>query len=154
MKSLDPDGPWTRQASQALGTETSLDAYWVTLTAGIEYDTNVRLAPAGEFPDENDWRGVWAIQGGARLFQQDNWSGGIVGAYSGSAHFDLHEFDTNYPVIGAWFDRRFGDKNVPTLLHLDAIHAQRRRDDWRTERHCFKNLGFDAAAKTQWTDDN
>ena len=117
VKAVDSEGPWARQASQALGTETSLDPYWATITVGLEYDSNVRLAPAGAFPDKDDGRAVWAVQGGARLFEQEDWSGGIVGAYSGSAHFDLNVFDTHYPVIGGWVDRRFGDDDLLRLRY-------------------------------------
>lgn len=117
LQAVDPEGPWARQASQALGTEVGLDPYWARLTLGAEYDSNVRLAPAGDFPDQDDFRAVWVAEGGARLFEQEDWSAGLVGSYSGSANVDLHKFDTHYPVIGAWLDRRFGERDLLRLRY-------------------------------------
>ena len=72
MRATDPDGPWSRQASQALSTEVGHEPYWVQLTGGFEYDTNVRLSPAGAFPDKSDGRAIWMAEGGLRLFEQLN----------------------------------------------------------------------------------
>ncbi|MCZ6462841.1 MAG: DUF2860 family protein, partial [Proteobacteria bacterium] len=44
----------------------------------------------------------------AELFRTADWSGGLLGSYSGTAQFDLTEFDTHYPVVTAWLDREFG----------------------------------------------
>jgi len=117
VRAVDPDGPWARQASQAIGTQVGQDPYWARLTAGLEYDSNVRLTPSGDFPDEDDFRAVWAAEAGYRLFEQDEWSAGLVGSYSGSAHFDLSEFDTHYPIAGIWFDRRLGEYDLVRLRY-------------------------------------
>jgi tetratricopeptide (TPR) repeat protein len=122
VRAVDPDGPWARQATRALGTEFGQDPYWARLSAGLEYDSNVRLSPSGDFPDADDGRAVWAAESGVRLLEGDQWSGGLVGSYTGSAHFDLPKFDTHYPVLGVWFDRRIEEEDL-LRLRYDAGYA-------------------------------
>jgi len=117
LQAVDPDGPWARQASQALGVGFGGEPYWARLTLGAEYDSNVRLAPAGDFPDRDDFRAVWVAEAGAQLLEQADWSGGLVGSYSGSANIDLDKFDTHYPVVGLWLDRRLEDRDLLRLRY-------------------------------------
>jgi tetratricopeptide (TPR) repeat protein len=109
---IDPDGPWGREAARLLDSTRLFPAY-ARLSAGIEYDDNVRLRGAGiDIPPSDggnkDWRGVWSAEAGVQLFAVDQWSGGLFGSYTGSAHRDLDEFDVHYPTLGAWLDRRLG----------------------------------------------
>jgi tetratricopeptide (TPR) repeat protein len=122
VQALDPDGPWARQALQALVGDDNLSPYWARLTVGLEYDSNVRLAPKGDFPDRGDFAATWAIEGGARLFEHEDWSGGVVASYLGTAQFDLTEFNTQYPVAGVWVERLVGDRDL-LRLRYDAGFA-------------------------------
>ena len=122
VQALDPDGPWARQALQAIVGAVNASPYWARLTVGIEYDTNVRLAPKGDFPDESDFSATWALEGGARLFERGDWSAGVVASYIGTAQFDLTEFDTQYPLAGVWVERLFGERDL-LRLRYDAGFA-------------------------------
>lgn len=110
---LDPDGPWGREAKRLLESTRLFPAY-VRMSAGIEFDDNVRLRgadidiPPGEDGGTEDLRAVWSVEAGVQLFGAGRWTGGLLGAYSGSAHFDIEEFDSHYPTIGGWLDRRLG----------------------------------------------
>jgi len=53
---------------------------------------------------ESDGRGVWLLEGGAELFRTGRFSGGLAATYVGNAHFDLTEFDLQYPRGSAWVD--------------------------------------------------
>jgi hypothetical protein len=48
---------------------------------------------------------VWGANAGIELFRARGWSGGVAGSYYGNAHFDLTEFNTQYPVATVWLDR-------------------------------------------------
>ncbi len=112
---LDGDGPWGREAAKQLES-TELFPYYVRGGVGIEYDDNVILQggvtqfvePGSNFTDDGkkDWRGVWHVDSGVQLFNVGDWSGGLAGGYSGNAQFDLTEFDTHYPRIGAYLANR------------------------------------------------
>lgn len=87
---------------------------WTAVSAGVEYDSNVllrgdRVARPDEISDDADGRAVWTAQVGTELFRNEDWAVGVLGAYYGSAHFDLTDFDTHYPTITTWVDRRFGE---------------------------------------------
>jgi hypothetical protein len=110
---IDGDGDWGRQAETALASAGLEPRRWVSARAGIEYDSNVVLLGQGvpqprTISGQSDGRGVWFLEGGAELFRAGDWSGGILADYAGNAHFDLHEFDTQYPSGGVWVDRNLG----------------------------------------------
>ncbi len=122
---IDGDGPWGKEATKMLEGNAPFPFY-VNMSAGIEYDDNVVLrggatlfAPPGssiaEFGDTEDWRGVWRLNAGVQLFETEDWSGGLTGSYSGTAQYDLKEFDTHYPTIGAYLARRF-DANTTAQM--------------------------------------
>ncbi len=110
---LDGDGPWGKEAAKLLES-TELFPFFVKMSAGIEYDDNVvlrggvtQIVPQGSTSlvvteGEKDWRGVWRIDAGVELFRKGDWNGGLTGSYSGSAHSDLTEFNTQYPTVGAY----------------------------------------------------
>ena len=114
---IDGDGPWGKEAAKMLEASAPYPFY-VHMSVGIESDDNVQLrggvtqfGPAGTTlvatDGEKDWRGVWRVNAGVQLFEAQDWSGGITGGYSGTAHHDLDDFDTHYPTIGAYLAHRF-----------------------------------------------
>jgi tetratricopeptide (TPR) repeat protein len=117
-----PGSEWAKEAERAL--ERSEEPYrrrspWARVIAGIAYDDNVVLRGGGAFPgeisDQDDWGGVWDLQGGAELFRNADWAAGVLGGYYGRAYADLGEFDTHFPNVTAWGDRSLGEK---TYLRL------------------------------------
>lgn len=95
---------------------------WIVVSGGFEYDSNVVLrgdnvAVPDEISDEDDVRAVYTAQVGTELFRSRNWTVGLLGAFYGSSHFDLTEFDTQYPSITTWVDRRFGERTVARLQY-------------------------------------
>jgi hypothetical protein len=95
---------------------------WIVLSGGAEYDSNVLLRGDGvqvpdEISDEGDGRAVWTAQVGSELWRNRDWTFGALVAYYGSAHFDLTDFDTHYPSVTAWLDRRFGEATVARLQY-------------------------------------
>ena len=95
---------------------------WVSVSGGVEYDSNVLLRGNGvqvpdEISDEGDARAVWTAQVGTELFRNRDWTIGALAAYYGSAHFDLTDFDTHYPSITTWVDRRIGEAWVARLQY-------------------------------------
>jgi tetratricopeptide (TPR) repeat protein len=124
----DGNGPWGKEAAKMLES-TELFPYYVRMSAGIEYDDNVILQ-GGETQfvqqgsglqitedGEKDWRGVWRLETGMQLFNVDDWSGGVTGSYTGNAHYDLDEFNTNYPTIGAYLARRLGPNTAAQVRY-------------------------------------
>jgi len=112
VRAADPGGPWAQQAERALRGEQP-NRWWASVSAGVEYDDNVVLRSAGSPPtDEDDFRAVWFAEGGIRLLDRGDWSGGVLASYSGSAHFDLSDFDTHYPSAGIWLDYLVDDDTL------------------------------------------
>ena len=116
-------GPWGAEAERALA---ELDAggvasrFWVRAEAGIEYDSNVVLKGNDVgLPDDisgkEDWRGAWNVLAGAEAFRTRNWAGGAIAGYQGTAQFDLHEFDLQYPTGSIYLDGRVDDKSFVRL---------------------------------------
>jgi tetratricopeptide (TPR) repeat protein len=127
----DGDGVWGKQA-QAMLESIELFPSYVRVSGGIEYDDNVILRggqtvqPGAGFvirqDGEADWRGVWLLDAGVQLFNQDDWSAGVTGRYYGSAQFDLTEFDTQYPRIGAYVAHRL-EPNTTVQARYEFGHA-------------------------------
>lgn len=104
------DGPWGSKARELLAGESLADRSWLRARLGVEYDSNVALASEGitlpsTISGRSDGRVVWGANAGVELFRARGWSGGVAGSYYGNAHFDLTEFNTNYPVATVWLDR-------------------------------------------------
>jgi tetratricopeptide (TPR) repeat protein len=112
-----PGTPWAEEAERAL--EGSQMRYrrrdpWGRLLAGVEWDSNVVLRGAGvilptDISDEEDWRGVWFLDGGVELHRDADWAVGVRTGYYGNAHYDLGDFDTQYPTIAPWIDRALSE---------------------------------------------
>ncbi len=108
-----------QQAERPLGSTASEDPLerWIVLSAGMEYDDNVALRGSGvdraeEISDDHDWRGVWTLEFGGELLQDPDWTFGALGAYYGSGHVDLEEFNVNYPTVSLWVDRIIGNTST------------------------------------------
>ena len=122
VRDHDPDGTWSARAEEAMAASQPPGRSWATVTAGIEYDTNVVLLgdqplPGFGFTDDDDGRGVWTLEGGAELFRTADWSGGLLASYTGTAQFELDQFDTHYPVGTLWVDREFGGSTTARLRY-------------------------------------
>lgn len=128
---LDPDGPWGQEAATLLESLDPAPAFF-RLQAGFEVDDNVLLRASGTdvSPDgDKDWRGVWRAQAGVQLLQEGPWSAGLLGSYAGSAHFDLTDFDTHYPTVGAFVNHRLAPQTLARLRY-DFGYALVDRDDF------------------------
>lgn len=114
-----------QQAERPLGRaplEGERQGPWIVLSGGFEYDSNVllrgdRVSVPDEISDEGDVRGVWTAQVGTEVFRNRDWAVGILGAYYGSAHFEQTDFDTQYPSITTWVDRRLGEATLARLQY-------------------------------------
>ena len=71
---------------------------------------------------KGDWRVVWTAEAGAELFRNRDWSGGLIAATYGSAQIDNSEFNTQYPTITGWLDRRL-DEATTARLQYDFGYA-------------------------------
>jgi Flp pilus assembly protein TadD len=118
-----PGTPWATEARRALeGAQqrNRRNRPWMSLTAGMEYDSNVVLRGTGvllpdQISDEADARGAWRLRGGGDFFRNADWAMGARSDYYGSAQVDLREFDLQFPTFTLWVDRALGDK---TFLRL------------------------------------
>lgn len=126
------DGAWGRQARVLLG-ESDPHPFALRAMVGIEYDDNVILrggatqfsapdTPAVIRDDEKDGRGVWNIDGSVQLLQAGDVGVGVTAGYSGSAHFDLADFDAQYPRIGAYLvDRIDAETTAQVRYEFGAV---------------------------------
>ncbi len=120
------DGDWGRQARALLGASDP-HPFALRAAVGIEYDDNVILrGGATQFasPDspatrdgEKDGRAVWAVDGSLQLFEAGRFGAGVTAGYSGSAHFDLADFDVHYPRIGAYALQRITPETTAQLRY-------------------------------------
>lgn len=121
---LDGDGAWGMEAKKLLES-TELFPSYVRGTFGIEWDDNVLLrgdVSQLRFPGDNpltiagedDWRGVWEIEGGVQVWQSadGDLAAGVTASYSGSAHVDLADINTHYPTVGGYLSKRLGPNTV------------------------------------------
>jgi len=113
-----------QQAERPLGRAPQRERQgpWIVVSGGVEYDSNVVLRGDNvqvpdEISDEADGRAVWTAQLGSELYHDRDWTLGALVAYYGSAHFDLTDFDTHYPSLTTWLDRRFGEATVARLQY-------------------------------------
>ena len=121
------DGDWGRQARALLGAS---DPHPFALRAaiGLEYDDNVILrggatqfaspdSPASTRAGEKDGRAIWSIDGSLQLFESGRFGAGVTAGYSGSAHFDLADFDVHYPRIGGYALQRVTPETTAQLRY-------------------------------------
>jgi tetratricopeptide (TPR) repeat protein len=115
----NPGTTWAREAEARLRAirDTRPDRWWVEATLGFEYDDNVVLRGSGvvlpdEIASQNDGRGVWSIEAGYELLQTRDWTVGVLATYYGTAHQDLEDFNTQFPGVSLWADRRLGEHDL------------------------------------------
>ncbi len=124
VQDVAPGSPWSSAADRALRQlqRAGGDRSWVQVSAGIEWDSNVVLQGTGvqlpsEISKKGDWRGVWTLEGGQELYRNHDWTVGLLASYYGSAHFNLNQFDVEYPSVGAWIDRKLGESTTARLQY-------------------------------------
>ncbi|HTY16342.1 MAG TPA: tetratricopeptide repeat protein [Myxococcota bacterium] len=123
-----PGTPWS-DAAERLRARLASERLrrWARLQIGFEYDSNAVLQASGaplpsDISSKRDERGVWSMEAGAELFRSGAWSGGALAAYSGSAYVHVTQYDSNYPTVAAWLDRRLDDATTARLM-LDSGYA-------------------------------
>ena len=166
---IDGDGPWGKEATKML-EDSAPYPFYVNMSAGVEYDDNVLLRggstllpPPGstlsEIGSKDDFRGVWRVNAGVQLFEEKDWSGGLLGGYYGTAHTDLTEFDTQYPTVGAYLAHRY-DANTNVQLQYQYGFAWVDKDKFLQSQtanlalsHIWPRAGTTVlAADLLWTD--
>ena len=123
-----PGTSWAAEAKRLrarLGVERL--RRWARLELGFEYDSNAVLQASGaplpsDISSKRDERGVWSLEGGAELFRTAHWSGGALAAYSGSAYAHVTQYDSHYPSVALWLDRRLDDATTARLM-IDTGYA-------------------------------
>jgi tetratricopeptide (TPR) repeat protein len=155
---LAPGSEWAIQAQAARdGIAAGPLARWGWIRVGGEWDSNVVLRGAGvdlpsEFGNESDGRAVWAAHGGAELWRRGDWATGISGAYYGSAHFDLTDFDEHHPTLSPWLDYRI-DESTVFRLRYDVGYAWVDNDDFLFDQQLSPTIFRDwgDAGRSQFT---
>ena len=111
-----PGSVWASEAKRALAAEVAApSALFASLRAGIEHDSNAVLRGVGvelpaEIASQSDQRFVWrGVVGRAKPISEAMQLGGAL-AFSGSLHRDLGSFDTLYPEVTLWADRRLNER--------------------------------------------
>jgi len=125
VKDDAPSSAWATEAGNALDRLDEREAaeapnFWATVSVGGEWDDNVVIRGDGvtlpdNISDQEDGRAIWFGEAGAELLRTEKWAGGVIAGYYGNAHFDLHQFDTQYPSLSVWLDRRIDEKSFVRL---------------------------------------
>lgn len=123
-----PGTDWAIQAQRLLeGLDTARGRIWGSLLVGVEYDDNAVLLGQGatqpeDISSDSDVRGIWQAQIGADLLRRGPWSVGAALNYSGALYAQINEFDSQYPGLALWVDRRVADATTLRLA-LDSGYA-------------------------------
>jgi tetratricopeptide (TPR) repeat protein len=110
--------PWKTLSARELEVlKERSQPWWIIVTAGFEWDSNVGLRTDdvhfAQYPDaEDDGRFVYALEAGYELFASRDWTIGVLGTHYATAHFSEQEFDTHYPGISLWLDRRLNEDTI------------------------------------------
>jgi len=167
VKEEAPESSWATEAGHALERLDEREAaeapnFWATVSVGGEWDSNVVIRGDGvtlpdNISDEDDGRAIWFGEVGAELLRTEQWAGGVIASYYGNAHFDLHQFDVQYPSISAWIDRRLDEKSFlrvqpfagyawletdPYLGHVGGIVAYHRDFDESGNGRLYARGGY------------
>ncbi|MFI5316956.1 MAG: tetratricopeptide repeat protein [Myxococcota bacterium] len=135
----DPTGRWGDAARGRLDdwSRSRSRDYWAEATVGIESDSNVVLRGQGvelpsEIGDKSDERAIWHVNAGYQFLRTPDWGAGAMLSYTGTAQFDLTQFNYHYPVATAWVDRRITEN---LTAHLQGDYAYGWVDDkpWVSE---------------------
>jgi tetratricopeptide (TPR) repeat protein len=162
LREKDPNGPWIAEAERLLaGAPSQAPSFWLNAEAGLEYDSNVTVRGSGvqgvfingdTVSGKDDGRGIWSLDGGVELFRTERWSGGLLGGYTGTAQFDINEFDTHYPTASAWIDYYVGPRT--TLRgRYDYAYAWINYDPYLSANTLSAQLfqGWEEAGQTELT---
>jgi len=123
------------------------DRWWISASAGIEYDSDVvlftnTLGPPREIDEHDHAGGTWFAEGGVELFRSGRFSGGLLGSYWGNAYTDLDGFDTHFPTIGTWLDVATTDDTV-VRLRYDGGYAWVDGGGYAESHHAKPSLFID-----------
>jgi tetratricopeptide (TPR) repeat protein len=135
----DPSGRWGNAARSRLDrwARTRPRDYWAELTVGVESDSNVVLRGNGvdlpsEIGDKSDERAIWHANAGWQFLNTPDWGAGAMLTYTGTAQFDLQEFNYHYPQATLWIDRRLTE-NLTAQLQGDYAYGWVDTDPWVSE---------------------
>lgn len=125
VQEMAPGTVWAERAGEALAQAearklAAAPTHWLTLQAGLDYDSNISLrsgaiSQPGNISHRGDGKGWWAVDGGVELFRASGWAGGVGGNYTGSQPFREDDFDQHYLTASMWLDRELGEQ---TLLRI------------------------------------
>ena len=85
--------------------------------AGGEFDSNVALRGddirigKSERKDD-DLRFVYSLEAGYEVLSTQDWTVGVMATYYGTIHESYDDFDSHYPGVSAWLDRRLSEATV------------------------------------------
>lgn len=122
VQRLAPGSVWGKRAAEALENAKRRRiapdlGRWVTLRAGLDYDSNVslrsdRVSQPRNISNDEDGRGWWGVDAGAELFRREGWSGGVGANYTGYEYFRERDFDQHFVTGRLWLDRMLGKKTM------------------------------------------
>jgi tetratricopeptide (TPR) repeat protein len=110
-----PGTEWAAEAEKQLAAlGPARPRVWGSLRAGVEYDSNAVLqgqgvALASDISSKRDVAGVWQGVIGSELFRSEVWAGGAALSYAGVAHARIESFDSHFPGLNAWIDRKLDE---------------------------------------------
>ena len=125
VQELAPGTVWAERAAEALAQAEARKAAagpsrWITLQAGLDYDSNIALRSdqitrPDNISNDDDGRAWWGVDMGSELFRKNGWSGGVGAGYNGSHPFRENDFDQHFVTASMWLDRELGNR---TLLRI------------------------------------
>jgi tetratricopeptide (TPR) repeat protein len=124
VQEMAPGTVWAERAGEALeqaeARRVAAPSHWLTIQAGLDYDTNIALrsgaiSKPSNISHKDDGKAWWSVDGGVDLFRTNGWGGGVGANYSGIQPFREGNFDQHYLSTSMWLDRELGKK---TLLRI------------------------------------
>lgn len=149
---LAPNSAWAVQAQAALDSPAATEyelRQWLTLRAGVDFDSNVALIAEGiplppSLSNQNDGRGVWSVEAGTEIFRNEKWGAGVLADYFGAAYFNETEFNQQYVGGGIWVDRSF--ERTRTVARLQPLVGF----SWFDLNSYLNFYGFRAEVAQDW----
>lgn len=146
-----PGTKWATSAERRLSEMGAASRrWWGLVRAGLEYDSNAVLQGQGvplpsEISSQRDIRGVWSAQTGTELFRTGQWASGAAFNYFGSAYRDVKSYDTQFPGVAVWLDRKLDDATTLRVA-ADGGYA------WVAEEPFFWTHRASLSLLRQWAD--
>lgn len=122
VQTMAPGTVWAERAGEALAQAEARQAAggpvrWLTLQAGLDYDSNVALRSGaisrpGNISDRSDGRAWWGVDGGADVYRKNGWGAGAGATYNGSQPFRAEDFGQNFISANLWVDRELGQETL------------------------------------------